>query len=336
MKAIVVRAFTEFDRAEVAEMPDPTARPGQVVVELEASDTNFPDILYIEGKYQRLPPFPFVPGLAGAGRVCATGEGVDSGLIGRKMLVLPENGTFAARIAAPLSHCLAVPEEVPSTIAAAFGLAYQTAWFALTDRARIAEGDVVLVLGATGGIGMAAMQIAKAVGASLVIGASRGHGGCTLAREMGADVAIDSSMADLRDGLRDAVLAATDGRGADVVIDPVGGDLSAAALRAMAWSGRYVVVGFASGEVPKFAANYLLVKNISVSGIQWTDYRQRRSHEIGEAQERIFNLWRAGRLAPRISATYPLENYAKALSALRSGRAGGKIILKISNKDVMP
>lgn len=327
MKAVIVREFTDFDKAEFGEFPDPEPDKGEVVVDLEATETNFPDILYIEGNYQRSPAFPFSPGLAGAGQVSALGPGVDGSLMGRKVLVLPENGTYAEKIAVPADYCFPVPDEMSSEVAASFGVVYQTAYFALVDRAQMSVGDAVLVLGATGGVGMAAVQLAKALGASKVIAATRGSDGAALATDLGADFAVDSSMEDLRDGMKNAVGEITDGHGADVVIDPVGGDLSAAALRAMAWCGRLVVVGFASGDIPKFAGNYLLVKNISVSGIQWTDYRARQLDRVKAAQAEIFDLWREGKLAPRITATYPLQQYAKALDALKSAKANAKIIL---------
>ena len=334
MKAVVIHGFADASLAAVGEAPDPAPGPGEVVVDIEVSDTNYPDVLYVEGTYQKQLDFPFVPGLAGAGRISALGDGVDPALSGQRVLVMPDHGTYAEKTAAPACHCMPVPDDVPSQVAAAFGLVYQTAYLALTDRAGMGPGETVLVLGATGGIGMAAVQLAKALGAWRVIAATRGEG-AKLARRMGADVTIDAGMDNLRDGLRDAVREATGGHGADVVIDPVGGALSAAALRAMAWRGRLVVVGFASGEIPGFAGNYLLVKNLLVSGIQWTDYRARQIDRVHAAQAHIFALWQEGKLDPMITATLPLEDCAKALVALKTGQANGKIILTIG-KGVAP
>jgi|TARA_B100000446_G_scaffold180108_1_gene195836 NADPH:quinone reductase len=332
VKALIVNAFTDFDQAVVGNLPDPTPGPGEVVVDIRASETNFPDILYIEGKYQKKPPFPFSLGLAGAGLIAEVAEGVDPSLIGARVLTLPAYGTHAERVLAPADWCFPIPDDMDFATAAAFGLVYQTAYFALTARGQIARGDRVLVLGATGGIGMAAIQLAKALGAGTVIAATRGATSGALARDMGADVVVDAAMENLRDGLRDAVMDATDGHGADVVIDPVGGDLTGAALRAMAWSGRLVVVGFAAGSIPKIAANYLLVKNISVSGIQWTDYRARQIERVRDAQAHMFDLWRDGALAPKITATYPLADFAVALRALATGTASGKIILTMGEQ----
>ena len=329
MKAVVVRAFTDYDKVEVAEIDAPIPGAGEVVVDLEASETNYPDILYIEGKYQKLPPFPFSPGLAGAGRVSALGEGVDSLSLGQKVLVLPQFGTFAEKVSAPASFCFPVPDAMSSETAASFGLVYQTAYFALTDRGQFRPGETVLILGATGGVGMAAVQLARALGASRVIAATRGETNADFLKEIGADAIVDVSGADMHAALKDGVMSATDGHGADVVIDPVGGAVSAAAIRAMAWCGRLVVVGFASGDIPQFKANYLLLKNISVSGVQWTDYRARQPDRVHAAQAQMFDLWTQGKLSPRITKVLSLENYAVALKALKEGRARGKIILTI-------
>lgn len=327
MKAVIVRAFTPFDQASYGDLPDPEPAEGEVVVDLHAAEANYPDILYIEGKYQKKPTFPFSPGLAGAGIVSKLGAGVSGLQIGQRVLVLPSHGTYAQKIAVPAGFCFAMPDDLPFDVAAAFGLVYQTAYFALTARGMIQPGDNVLVLGATGGVGMAAVQLARALGAGRVIAATRGAEGAAAARDFGADAVVDTGMDNLRDGLRDAVMAATDGHGADVVIDPVGGEVTAAALRAMAWQGRLVVVGFAAGAIPQIGANYLLVKNISVGGLQWTDYRARRLDRVRDAQAHIFRLWQEGKLAPRIAARLPLARFAEALDALQAARVSGKIIL---------
>lgn len=331
MKAVVVRKFTSFDQAEYGDLDDPRPGEGEVIVDLAAAEANFPDILFIEGRYQKRPPFPFSPGFAGAGTVRECGEGVTALSVGQPVLVLPEYGTYAEKIRCPAAFCFPMPQDLPFATAAAMGLVYQTAWFALMDRGAFRAGDNVLVLGATGGIGMAAVQLARALGASRVIAATRGAAGAALAREFGADVVVDSGMENLRDGMRDQVLAATEGHGADVVIDPVGGDTAAAALRAMAWSGRLVVVGFASGQIPQIGANYLLVKNISVGGLQWTDYRARQLDRVHQAQAQIFEFWKQGRIAPRIAAQLPLSRYAEALAALQAAKVAGKIILTMND-----
>lgn len=327
MRAAVVEAYGPHSDIRVGQLPDPVPGPGEVVVDVEASDVNYPDILHVEGRYQVKFPFPFVPGLGGVGEVSVVGTGVDDLSIGDRVLALTESGTHAERVKVATQRCFAVPPDVPSDIAAALGLAYQTAWAALLARGRMRPGDRVLVLGATGGVGMAAVQLAKAFGANQVIAGTRGEAGAALARNMGADVTIDTASSDISASLRESVKAATSGHGVDVIVDPVGGGLADAAIRAAAWDARYVVVGFASGEVPTFRANYLLVKNISVSGLQWTDYLARDLTGVRAAQDTIFALWRAGRLDPHISQRLPLGRISDALASLNNGDARGKILL---------
>jgi NADPH:quinone reductase len=328
MKAVIVREFTDFDRAEYTDAPEPKPRPGEVVVELEASDTNFPDLLFIEGKYQSRPALPFTPGLGGAGKISAIADGVRDWSVGDKVLVLPHYGTYSEKIAVNADFCFPMPEEMDFYVAAALGLVYQTAYFALVERAAFSRGDCVLVLGASGGVGMAAVQLAKALGARKVIAATRGPQGAQFVADLGADFVVDSSMDNIRGELRSAVYEGTENRGVDIVIDPVGGEIGAAALRALAWCGRHVVVGFASGTVPSFAANYLLVKNISVSGLQWTDYRAHRLNDVRRAQKAIFEFWRSGALTPQIERVLPLSAFREALALLNQGSATGKLILK--------
>lgn len=327
MKGIVVKDYAPWRQHGIGELPDPVAGKGEVLIEIEASEVNFPDILHVEGRYQVKVTLPFAPGLGGAGKIIGLGEGVKDFALGQRVMTLPEFGMHAERAAVKADHCFAVPDDVPLDIAAALGLVYQTVWFALIARGSFTPRDRVLVLGATGGIGMAAIQLAKALGAKQVIAATRGAEGAAIARSLGADEVIDTSKPELRDRLRAELLALSDGHGADVVIDPVGGTTAEAALRAMAWEGRYVVVGFAAGEVPVFKANYLLVKNITVAGLQWTDYRKRDLAGVRAAQEKIFDLWRQGLLVPRISQTLPLSQFHKAFEALEQGLARGKIIL---------
>lgn len=329
MKAIVVREFGTIEHASFCEIDDAVAARGEVVIDIEAVDVNYPDILYFEGKYQNLPRLPFSPGLGGAGIISALGGGVEDLQLGQKVLVLPSHGTYAEKVSAPRNHCFPIPDSMSFDVAAALGLVYQTAYFALFYRAMMKAGDVVLVLGASGGIGMAAIQLAKSMGAGMVIAATRGAEGAAFARGLGADATVDTGGENLRDGLRDAVLAATDSRGADVVIDPVGGEITLAALRVIAWSGHLTTVGFASGAIPTIGANHLLVKNISVSGLQWTDYRKRDPSKVAAAQNHIFDLWKCGSLSPTITSTLPLDKFAAALAPIQMGCARGKTILTL-------
>mgnify|MGYP003632250895 CR=1 FL=1 len=327
MKAVLVRQFGPIEDARIEELPSLTPGDGQVVVDLHAAEVNFPDILVMEGSYQIKPPLPFSPGKAGAGIISKVGTGVTKLSVGDKVAVQVEYGAYAQQICTSADNCFKMPAIMPFDVAAALSLVYQTAHFALVERANIQPGDRVLVLGASGGVGSAAVQLAKALGAGTVIGGVKGGRNAELARSAGCDETIDLEMDNLRDGLRDAVKLATDGYGVDIVIDPVGGAVTEAALRAMAWRGRLVVIGFAAGSIPTIKANYLLLKNIAVTGLQWSDYRERDPDWIERVQMEIFDLWSMGQLVPQIADNLPLANFAKALERLKNGSAHGKIIL---------
>jgi NADPH2:quinone reductase len=329
MKAVWVRQFAPIADIRVEDVPDPAPGPGEVVVDVAAAEANYPDLLVVEGKYQIKPPLPFAPGKAAAGRIAAVGSGVSGLGVGDRVAVQVEYGAYAEKVVANASSCFRMPDGMPFETGAALGLVYQTAWFALKDRARFEPGQTVLVLGGSGGIGMASVQLAKALGARTVIGGVLGAANAEVAKRAGADHVIELGDPDLRDTLRQQVARLTDGAGADIVIDPVGGDAHAAAIRALAWCGRLVVIGFASGTIPTIKANYLLVKNIEVSGLQWSDYRERQPERVKAAQREIFDLYSQGKLAPVISRTVPLADFAVALGLLRDGQAQGKIILAV-------
>jgi len=327
MKAVWIEKFAPIEEAQFKEVDDPIAGPGQVVVDVKVAESNFPDILVMEGKYQIKPPLPFSPGKAAAGIVSSIGDGVTDLAVGDRVAVQVEYGTYAEKVVTSAGTCFPMPAEMPFDVGAALGLVYQTSHFALVERAGIQPGEVVLVLGASGGIGSSAVQLAKALGASKVIGAVLGEENIPVARKVGCDHVIELGGEDLKDRLRDEVRALTDGAGVDIVIDPVGGAANAAALRAMAWRGRMVIIGFASGDIPVIESNYLLVKNISVSGLQWSDYRERTPDWVARVQAEIFSLWCDGKLAPLISETKPISDFLDALDLLRQGKAQGKIIL---------
>lgn len=329
MRAVTVRAFAPFETVGVEEVPDPQPGPGEVVVDVVAADINYTDIVVIGGHYQIMPPLPFSPGKAAAGRISALGLGVRDLAVGDCVSVQVEYGAYAERLKARAENCVKMPAGIPFHKAAALGLAYQTAWFALKDRAAFKAGEIVLVLGASGGIGVASVQLAKALGAKMVIAGVRGESDASLAMQVGADHTIDLAVPNLRDQLRAKVYALTGNHGVDVVIDPVGGDAHAAALRALAWCGRLVIVGFAGGQIPTIKANYLLVKNITVTGIQWSDYRERAPERVREVQRELFELYQQGRIDPHIGGLLPLEQFADGLRALRDGDVQGKIILQV-------
>ncbi len=333
MKAVCVREFGPIEAAEFADVSDPVPGPGEVIVAVEAAEVNFPDILIMEGKYQVKPPLPFSPGKAAAGIVETVGDGVTSPKPGDRVAVQVEYGAYAEKLKTPAVTCYPMPNGMSFEDAAALGLAYQTAHFALAERAALSAGDSVLVLGASGGVGAASVQLAKALGAGLVIGGVRGDDNAALAKAAGADHTVELGMEGLRDGLRDAVRELTGGRGVDIVVDPVGGDANAAALRAVAWRGRMVIIGFASGEIPTLRSNYLLIKNIAVSGLSWSDYRERETAWVARVQEEIYGFWSAGKLPPLIGRTLPLAKFADALTMLKDGQAQGKIILTVDRSD---
>lgn len=329
MKAVVVREFAPFDQVKIGELPDPIPGKGEIVIDVKAAEVNYPDILVIAGQYQVKPPLPFSPGKVASGIVSAMGEGVTALKLGDRVSATVEYGAFAEKLRAPVVNVFRIPDGIGFAKAAALGLVYQTAHFALVERARMQKGDRVLILGASGGIGVASVQLAKALGARAVIACVRGQDNAAFVQRCGADLVIDLATIDLHDGLRDAVRAATDGHGADVVIDPVGGSVTGAALRAMAWRGRLVIIGFAAGEIPAVKTNYLLVKNIEVSGLQWSDYRDRAPNWVKRVQEEIFALHVAGKFDPVISRTFPLEGFAEALALLRDGRSQGKLVVEV-------
>ena len=327
MKAVIVEEFGPIKNATLKEMPDPAPKPGEVTIDVKVAEANFPDILVMEGEYQFKPPLPFSPGKAAAGVISSVGEGVETVKLGERVAAQVEWGAYAEKMTALADNCYLMPDAMPFEIAAALSLVYQTSHFALIERARMQDGESVLVLGASGGIGSAACQLAKALGASQVIGGVLGADKIPVAKSLGCDHVIELGRAGVRDRLREKVHGLTDGQGVDIVIDPVGGDAFAAALRSLAWRGRLVVIGFASGTIPDVRTNYLLVKNIEVSGLQWSDYRERDPAWVGRVQKEIFSLWSDGKLNPLIADALPIAEFAEALEHLRKGQVQGKIVL---------
>jgi len=326
MKAIVVHEFGPPDTIRVEDFAAPQPADGQVLVDVHAAGVNFPDILVMGGKYQVLPPRPFVPGKECAGVVAAVGSAVTTCKPGDRVLVWMEYGAFAEQAVVPKNNCFVMPAGMSFEEAACFGVVYQTAHYALKARAHVQPGEVVLVTGATGGVGLAAVQLAKAFGA-IVVAAVSTHDKAEVARRCGADHVIDTSAVNLRDSLRDQLRQATGGRMADVVIEQVGGDVFDASMRALAWSGRLVVVGFAGGRIPEVKANYLLVKNIAVLGLQISDYRDHHPAEMRQVMVELFDLYRQGKVKPLVSGVYPLAEFARAFEAMTSRQAIGKLAL---------
>ncbi|SPR96536.1 NADPH:quinone oxidoreductase family protein [Cupriavidus taiwanensis] len=328
MKAIVIQEFNAPDAVTVGDLPDPQVGDGDVLVEVRAAAVNYPDVLVVQGKYQILPQRPFAPGKDAAGVVRAVGANVTHVQPGDRVVVQLEYGAFAELVSVPADSCFRIPDAMPFEDAAAMGLVYQTAYFALVERGGFRAGETVLVTGAAGGVGSAAIQIVKGLGGIALAGVS-GAEHAQAARQLGADAVIDLSAPDLRESLREQVRDATSGHGADVVLDTLGGDVFDAALRAIAWCGRAVVIGFAAGRIPEIKANYLLVKNIAVSGLQWSDYRDRQPEKVLAVQQEIFQLYQQGALKPKIAGALPLARAGEALARLASGHVSGKYVLTL-------
>ena len=326
MRAAVVRAYGAIEDVQLGEVACPTPAAGEVLVSVHAAPVNYVDLLVIGGKYQFLPPLPFVPGKGPAGVVTACGPGVTGVQVGDRVLAMAEYGGYAEQVAVRADQCYRLPDAMPFVEAASMSLAYDTAWFALRERGRVQAGETVLVLGASGAVGLAGVQLAKAMGARVLAGISRPEK-AALVIEAGADATIDLSAPDLRDSLREQVRAANAGAMADVVLDPLGGDAFDAALRALAWCGRLVVIGFAAGRIPEVKANYLLLKNIEVSGLQISDYRKLRPELVAACFRELFAFYVAGQIRPPATDCLPLDRAAEALAAVRDRNTGGRRVI---------
>lgn len=327
MKAVVVEEFGPVGTAQVKDVPAPQPGPGQILLRIEAVAANFVDTLVLQGKYQFLPERPFVPGKGPAGTVEAVGEGVTALKPGDRVLAMAEQGGYGQFVAVSADQCYRLPGDMSFVEAATMALAFDTAWFALEERGRMKQGETVLVLGASGAVGNAAVQLAKAKGATVIAGASS-EGSAKKALDAGADHWVDLSKENLRDTLREQVHALTGGKGADIILDPLGGDIFDAAIRALAWRGRLVVIGFAAGRIPTLKVNYVLLKNIEVSGLQISDYRKRMPDEVRRCFEDVFALYEAGKVRAGPAVRFPLAAYADALNGLTGRSLGGRAIIE--------
>lgn len=322
MRAVLCREFGPPERLEVAEIPALTPGAGQVVIAVRACAVNFPDTLVIQGRYQFQPPLPFSPGTDVAGTVAALGEGVEGLRVGERVMTLVPHGGYAEQVVADARAVTPIPDGVDDAHAAAFQLIYATSYHALVDRAQLQPGETLLVLGAAGGVGLAAVELGKRLGAR-VIAAASGAEKLAICREYGADETVDYGSDDLRERLK----ALTGGAGVDVVYDPVGGALAEPALRSVGWKGRYLVVGFAAGDIPRIPLNLPLLKGCSIVGVFWGDFLRREPRRAREEARELLGWLAEGKLRPRISATYPLERAADALNDILARRAMGKVVL---------
>lgn len=323
MRRIVCREHGEPDRLQLErDSPVPEPAAGQIALDVAAAGVNFADTLMVAGSYQATPELPFTPGLEVAGRVRALGPGVDGPAPGTRVLAILDAGGFAEVAVAQAADVFPIPDAMESATAAGFPITYGTAHGALVWRAGLKAGETLLVHGAAGGAGLAAVEVGKALGAR-VIATAGGDEKTAIAARHGADHTIDYRSADIREAVKEL----TGGAGADVVFDPVGGEVFDASLRAIAWCGRIVVVGFASGTVPQPKANHLLVKNVAVLGLYWGSYRGRAPELLRRQFEDLFAWVREGRLQPLVGATYPLDRAVDALADLKARKATGKLVL---------
>ena len=326
MRAIVAHAIGPPEDLKIEEMPDPAPGPGEVLVDMKATAVNFPDLLVIEGKYQIIPPHPFVPGKEGAGTVAALGAGVESLSVGDRVMVQVEWGTYAEKLVLPVDHCFPIPDAMSFEEAAAMGIAYQTAHFALVARAGVKKGDRVLVTAATGSVGIAALQLARAFGCTVLAGVTT-MSKADVARENGADHIVDLTAENLRDSIRNQVKEACGAL--DVVLESVGGEVFDGAIRALDFEGRAVIVGFTGGEIASFRTNYALLKVISVTGVNWAAYRDRDPEWVQRVQRELFDLHGEGRIAIPVQAVLPMADYVKAFDVIRGRQIRGKVILRM-------
>lgn len=306
----------------VEDVPSPKAGKGQIVVSVKASGVNFPDTLIIQGKYQFKPELPFSPGGEVAGVVKTVGEGVTSLKPGDRVIASSGWGGFAEELVVDADRTIPMPDGMDFVPASAFVLTYGTSYHALKDRAQLQAGETMLVLGASGGVGLSAIQIGKMMGAKVIAAASTDQK-LEVCKANGADELINYS----KDDLRTRVKEVTSGKGVDVVYDPVGGAYSEPALREMAWKGRFLVVGFAAGDIPKVALNLALLKGCSIVGVFWGSFTRKEPDANQKNNEELMQFFAQGKVKPHIHATYPLERAADALNDVMYKRVSGKVVL---------
>ena len=304
------------------ELPTPSPKAGEVLIEIQAASLNFPDLLIVQNKYQMKPELPFVPGSEYAGIVQAVGEGVTHLKVGQSVACLSGTGGFGTHTLAPAKLCMPLPANFPAVDAAAFIMIYATSHHALIDRAALKAGETVLVLGAAGGVGTSAIQIAKAAGARVIAAASSDEK-CALCTSIGADATINYS----QENLREAIKSLTDGKGPDVIYDPVGGDFAEPAFRSIAWRGRYLVVGFASGPIPALPFNLALLKGASIVGVFWGDFARREPQANAAMMTELAHWYALGKIKPVIDSTMPMKDLKAAYAHMGSRNVKGKLVM---------
>ena len=322
MRALRCHAFDQPETLSQDTVPDPVPAAGEIVVQVSAAGVNFPDALMVMGQYQVRPPLPFTPGGEAAGVITAVAADVMHLQVGQRVVVFTRTGAFAERVCAPASAATILPEAVTSEVAATLPLAFGTAMHALIDRAHLVKGETLLVLGASGGVGLAAVMIGKALGARVIAAASSAEK-LAVCQLHGADACINYSTESLRDRLKEI----TGGRGPDVICDPVGGALTEPAFRSIAWGGRHLVIGFAGGAIPSLPLNLPLLKGASVIGVFWGAFEQREPAANARHLAQLLEWVAQGIIAPVVSARYPLSNGAAALRDILERRVVGKVVI---------
>lgn len=322
MKAVVCEAWGQPDTLKVQELPDLEAGPGQVVIEVQAAGVNFPDVLIVQGKYQFKPELPFVPGSEVSGVIRSVAADVTTFKPGDKVIAFVQTGGFGQQVLASAQALIPMPSGMDFDTAAAITLTYGTSYHAIVDRAKLEVGENMLILGAAGGVGLAAIEIGKALGARIIACASTDEK-LEVCRQHGADVLINYSTQDLRE----AVKAATGGKGADVIYDPVGGDYAEPAFRSIAWGGRYLVVGFANGEIPKLPLNLTLLKGAALVGVFWGEFTKRNPKGNMANMGQLLRWLHEGKIKPRISGRYPLQQAGQALNDMAARKVTGKVVV---------
>ena len=304
------------------EIPTPVPQSGQVLIRIEAASLNFPDLLIVQNKYQMKPDLPFVPGSEYAGVIEAVGEDVTHLKVGQSVACLSGTGGFGTHTLAPAKLCMPLPPGFPAVDAAAFIMIYATSHHALIDRAALKAGETVLVLGAAGGVGTAAIQIAKAAGARVIAAASTDEK-CALCKSLGADETINYTTQNIREALK----TITQGKGPDVIYDPVGGDFAEPAFRSIAWRGRYLVVGFAAGPIPALPFNLALLKGASIVGVFWGDFAKKEPKANSEMMKTLLDWYRDSKIKPHIDSEISMENLRHAYARMGSRQVMGKLVL---------
>jgi NADPH2:quinone reductase len=323
MRAVVAEKVSAPEDLSVIELPEPSPGPGEVRIDVKATALNFADTLIIGHKYQVKPDFPFSPGFEVAGVISAIGDGVVDFKVGDRAIATMDYGAYREQVIVEEYLAHPFPEAMDFATAASFPVAYGTSYVGLLRRSHITPGETVLVHGAAGGVGLTAVEIAKAAGAKVIATASSAEK-CALTIAHGADHAINYSEGEFRDQVKDL----TGGAGADVIYDPVGGDVFDQSLRCINWGGRILVIGFAAGRIPSIPANILLVKSCSAIGVFWSSHRRREPESLREDYRQLFEWWGEGKLKPHVGAKYPLGQAGEAMRALLSRKVPGKIVLE--------